>query len=574
MTITDNYMRRSYSQLQKQLHPDTVFFLGDLFDGGREWKTYRGDFEDPAWNRRPKSEVGHAKKWKKKYGQEFWLREYMRFNKLFVNSWNLGGSEPGRGQRGRKLITSLPGNHDFGFGSEVKVPARDRFGAYFGDVNRVDVVANHTFVSLDTLSLSARTSEDLKIADLGNVYRPTEEFLDKVQLTKRKAVERELRRIRGESQEILQAHKVETLDSADFSEMPTLNPGEGKAELPTILLTHVPLFRPPGTPCGPLREHWPPSNPPQSVDHRNAISVSKGYQYQNVLNEPDSVDIVKKVGNVIHVFSGDDHDYCELTHDDKHANVKEITVKSISMAMGVPTPGFLMVSMYNPIDGEGKALSSDQSQTLQTHLCLLPNQLSTYARYGGFAFVCLVMLTLRALVVPLLGLTPFALDPEKPRPVLPVFKAKSEEQDTMGVSYGYGASASSYHSGPHRSGTRDRSASFTPGIKANGLASQARNAPPRPGGGNSKGLGRHSSNREKKSSRWGWSNGPKIEIDLGEDDEYSYDAGKSRWKASSSKRGGLGSRSNFRLVVRELWTTAWRVLWMVACYWGWLAWTG
>lgn len=577
MTITDNYMRRSYTQLQKQLRPDTVFFLGDLFDGGREWKTHKGDFEDPSWNRRPKSEVGYASMWKKKYGPDFWRKEYVRFVKLFINSWNLGGLEAGPGQRGRRLIASLPGNHDFGFGSEVKVPARDRFGAYFGEVNRVDVVANHTFVSLDTLSLSARTSEDTKIADLSTVYKPTEEFLDKVQLAKRKAVERELRRIRGESPEILQAHKVETLASADFSELPTLNPGEGKAELPTILLTHVPLYRRPGTPCGPLREHWPPASPPESVDHRNAISVSRGYQYQNVLNEPDSVDIVSKVGNVVHVFSGDDHDYCELTHDDKHANVKEITVKSINMAMGVPTPGFLMVSMYNPIDGEGKALSSDPSrQTLQTHLCLLPNQLATYARYGGFAFVCLVMLTLRALVVPVLGLASFALEPEKHKPVLPVFKAKAEGQDTMGVSYGYGASASSYHSGPHRAGTRDRSASFTPGIKANGLAAQARNAPPRPAGrGNNKGLGRHSSNREKDRDRWGGGHGPKIEIDLGEDDdEYSYDGGKSRWKASAVRRGGLGSRGNLRLFVRELCATAWRVLWMVACYWGWLAWTG
>ena len=36
MRITDNYMRRSYIQLQSVLHPDSLFFLGDLFDGGRE----------------------------------------------------------------------------------------------------------------------------------------------------------------------------------------------------------------------------------------------------------------------------------------------------------------------------------------------------------------------------------------------------------------------------------------------------------------------------------------------------------------------------------------------------------
>lgn len=578
VTITDNYMRRSYNQLQGQLQPDTVFFLGDLFDGGREWKTFRGEFEDPSWNHRPKGEVGYAKEWKKKYGQHFWLKEYIRFNELFVDPWKLAGPEAGPGQKGRKLIASLPGNHDLGFGSEVKVPARDRFEAFFGDPNRVDVIGNHTFVSVDTVSLSARSSEERSIADLSNIYKPAEEFLNQVQSAKRKAVERELRRLRGETLDVQQRHEVEeagkpettvTKDTKNLS----LDPGEGKAELPTILLSHVPLYRPPGTPCGPLREHWPPADPPQDVDHRNAISVSKGYQYQNVLSDADSIDLVERIGNVVRAFSGDDHDYCELTHADSKGNVKEITVKSISMAMGVPTPGFVMMSMYNPIDKEGKSLSGDQSQTLQTHLCLLPTQLSTYARYGGLAFVSLVMLTIRAFLVPILNLRPFSLDPEKRTPVLPVFKAKKGDYDTGFSGYSYGSSASSYHSSPHRSGTRDRSASFTPGIKPNGLAAQARNAPPRIGG-NTKGLGRHSSNREKKGSRWGWGEGPKIEIDLGEEEEHYYDAGKSRWKASSSRRGGVASRNNLRIVARELWTTAWRVLWMVGSYWAYLTWRG
>ena len=52
-------MRRSYRQLQQVLRPDTVFFLGDLFDGGREWKTATGDFEDPEWAKgnRPVEEI-------------------------------------------------------------------------------------------------------------------------------------------------------------------------------------------------------------------------------------------------------------------------------------------------------------------------------------------------------------------------------------------------------------------------------------------------------------------------------------------------------------------------------------
>ncbi|KAI3390616.1 hypothetical protein diail_9086 [Diaporthe ilicicola] len=580
VTVTDNYMRRSYYQLQRQLHPDTVFFLGDLFDGGREWRTAHGNSQDPSWNHRPKGEVGLAKKWKKKYGQDFWLKEYARFCKLFINPWNLGGTEAGRGQRGRRLIASLPGNHDLGFGSEVKVPVRNRFEAYFGDVNRVDVIANHTFVSIDAVSLSARSSDDRGQGDLTSIYKPAEDFLNKAQLSKRKAVERELRRLRGDVEGVLQEHKIEDALSADFSHIPTLNPGEGKAELPTILLTHVPLYRPPGTQCGPMREHWPPSNPADTLarDDRNAISVSRGYQYQNVLNEGDSIDVINKIGNVIHAFSGDDHDYCELRHADNQANVKEITVKSTSMAMGVPTPGFVMVSMYNPIDSEGRPLSGDQEHTLQTHLCLLPSQLSTYARYGGFAFVCVVALTIRAFLVPILSLQPFALDPTAPgsksRSALPMHKAKLDDYDSEQASsgYGYGSSASSFNTAsPHRSATRDRSASFTPGVRANGLAAQARNASPKRVGGNAKGLARHSSNREKNRSRWGWGSGPKIEIDIGEDDEYYYDAGKSRWKAATTRKG---SRNTLVLAWRELWTTAWRVLWMVGLFWVWLNYRG
>ena len=36
---TDKYMRRAFGKLIDGLDPDSVFFLGDLFDGGREWVT-------------------------------------------------------------------------------------------------------------------------------------------------------------------------------------------------------------------------------------------------------------------------------------------------------------------------------------------------------------------------------------------------------------------------------------------------------------------------------------------------------------------------------------------------------
>ncbi|CAK7268444.1 hypothetical protein SEPCBS57363_003099 [Sporothrix epigloea] len=428
--LTDNYMRRSYRELQEQLRPDTVMFLGDLFDGGREWRPAYGTFQDPMWSSRPEHERGYAKMWRKNYGENYWLQEYARFGEIFLDPWTLGGTDPGPGQRGRRIIASLPGNHDLGFGSEVQLSVRNRFESYFGEGNRVDVVGNHTFVSVDTVSLSADTSDRAGQSDVQPIFKPTEDFLKNVSWAKTRAVARELRFQQGAVEEgLLHQHRVEDLDRATFdmaAQNKALGAGDALlADLPTILLSHVPLFRPPGTPCGPLREHWPPAKPsaedpdkPVFPDHRNAISLTRGYQYQNVLSESDSHKLIKSIGNVKHAFSGDDHDYCEVVHDAGLEHVREITVKSFSMAMGVPTPGFLMLSLYNPVDPKGQPLAMVGAPpgeiappTMQTHLCLLPNQLSTFARYGGMAVVSIVLLAIYAVLIQVLNLPVFAFNP-------------------------------------------------------------------------------------------------------------------------------------------------------------------
>ncbi|CAK7198669.1 hypothetical protein SEUCBS139899_001333 [Sporothrix eucalyptigena] len=477
MTLTDNYMRRSYRELQEQLRPDTVMFLGDLFDGGREWRPAHGTFQDPSWSSRPDREQGYAKMWRKKYDENYWLKEYARFGDIFLEPWTLGGEDPGPGQRGRRVIASLPGNHDLGFGSEVQLSVRNRFESYFGEGNRVDVIGNHTFVSVDTVSLSADTSDRASQGDVQRIFKPTEEFLKNVAWDKTKAVARELRFQRGDVEGLAYPHRVEDLDKAKFDTSGmSKKMGAGdtlQADLPTILLSHVPLYRPPGTPCGPMREHWPPTKPPADdpnkavfPDHRNAISVTRGYQYQNVLSEIDSLKLIKSIGNVKHAFSGDDHDYCEVIHDANQESVREITVKSFSMAMGVPTPGFLMLSLYNPIDAKGHPLAMSGAPpgeipppTMQTHLCLLPNQLSTFARYGGMAVVSIVLLAIYAVLIQVLNLPAFAFDPlshdgsssssnMSSSTVLPMFnKAKVEDDEYgRGSGGGYGTDAMSTNS--------------------------------------------------------------------------------------------------------------------------------
>lgn len=557
--ITDNYMRRSYKQLQKQLHPDTVFFLGDLFDGGREWKTAKGNFDDPEWAKesRPADEQKYVKEWHRKYGEEFWLQEYERFGNIFYDSWNLGGVFPGKGQRGRKLISSLPGNHDYGFGAEVKVPARHRFNAYFGETNRVDVIGNHTFVSVDTVSLSADTSSMGDRVDLEPIYGPAQEFLKGVKKTKRRLAEKEMRFWRGEVEELVFEQKVEDLASADYSTLPTMDQNEYAPDFPTVLLTHVPLYRDPGTPCGPMREHWPPAKPPKGQttpvvpDHRNAISVSGGYQYQNVLGLDDSIKLIKSIGNIIHAFSGDDHDYCEVVHTADQENVPEITVKSISMAMGVPTPGFQMVSLYNPIDDQGNPLPGAPKTTLQTHLCLLPQQLSTFMTYAVLGVLSILILIVRAFLVRALNLQPFALDPVQhtSSAILPIFKAKAEGDDRAAydVQPTSGTSSSKFPSSARVSTARTRGQSIS-----------TRATSPNPKG------------KSASPGKWGWgqNRGPRIEIrrDAYYDDKERNDG--SSWRPASRSRSALG------LVGREIWTTSWRVAWMVLLFFAYLTYKG
>ncbi|KAI1431673.1 hypothetical protein GGR50DRAFT_52852 [Xylaria sp. CBS 124048] len=562
MRLTDNYMRRSYTQLQKVLHPDTVMFLGDLFDGGREWKTAQGVFEDPEWakDHRPVEQQRLLQQWHKRNGENYWLKEYARFGHIFFDNWIWGGTIPGPFQRGRKIIPSLPGNHDLGFGAEVKLPVRHRFNAFVGETNRVDIIGNHTFVSVDTVSLSADTSEMKDQIDLHEIYQPVHEFLSDIKATKRRALQKELRFWNDEVEEVVFEHRVDDLDKADYSNLPTLDPGENGPDLPTILLSHVPLYRNPGTPCGSMRDHWPPTKPPKgqtepvSPDPRNAILVEGGYQYQNVLSEEDSIMLVKTVGNVIHVFSGDDHDYCEIVHSPAKDNVREITVKSFSMAMGVPNPGFQMVSLYNPVDSQGKPLAGSPKSTMQTHLCLLPNQLSMFSTYATAALLSVLLLIARAFLVPILSLQPFALEPMNnlPSAVLPVFKAKSDFDDESEFDRDSTSSATSASNLPSARfpSTRTRGQSLP-----QGLGAQTHNTPLR-------------YHNKAGAGKWGWTQNKGPRIHIRKDTYYDEKAQGNPWKPASRQR------TRFGLVATEMWTTCWRVTWMVVLFYAYLMYKG
>ena len=398
---TDLYIRKSFQLIQGTLSPDSVFFLGDLFDGGREWTTSSGGSDERE---------SPDKRWRK-YDTRYWMKEYRRFNRIFFDPWLRGDGRGVRVQEGRKLIAGLPGNHDLGLGGGIRIPVRKRFQAYFGNGNRFDIVGNHSFVSLDTVSLSAKgqpmsagrqgITEQIHSQD---VWSPVDQFLHTAKTEKARAIERGLRLRDGKPENEPLEHAVLELDDPRAHTI-SLENHKG-TDIPSILLTHVPLYRAEGTPCGPLRERFPPSRlhsgEPMEKDEGNAIRVQAGLQYQNVLTPEISNEIVSLVGDVTHVFSGDDHDYCDVIHHgytSKTGGIREITVKSISWAMGVRQPGFVLLSLWNPVDSEGKAIASDSTKaTIQTHLCLLPDQLSIFIRYAWLLVLTLISLLVKSVI--------------------------------------------------------------------------------------------------------------------------------------------------------------------------------
>lgn len=395
---TDLYLKRSYTILQRTLSPDSVIFLGDLFDGGREWSTTASSSPEERY---------------RQYGNSYWMREYLRFSRIFFDAFNNGGLLPlSSATRSRKLIASLPGNHDLGFASGIQLPVKKRFEAYFGPGNRLDLLGNHTFISIDTVSLSAMGQADPATGSSGagdgtsasspplsDIWATTEDFLTDLKSVRTRAITTELRRFfsapdanhytgdGGVGHKYLSRFDVPGSVSPT-SRIPSPFPAISSSQFPTIILSHVPFHRPPDSDCGPLRERG------------SSISITAGYQYQNVLTPFISSDIIEKIGpaeDIAHIYSGDDHDFCEWTHTEFTGGIKETTVKSMSAAMGVRRPGFLAVSLWNPVNLDADELVSPKD-TIQENLCLLPDMLNIFTRYAYlliFTVITIFTITIR-----------------------------------------------------------------------------------------------------------------------------------------------------------------------------------
>ncbi|EME38478.1 hypothetical protein DOTSEDRAFT_75867 [Dothistroma septosporum NZE10] len=531
-TYTDLYMTRNFRLANEQLDPDSIVFLGDLFDGGREWTPKRAR-PLRSWQRdhlvkmailkegekegqktaSPEFVPGEEGRWSK-YSNSQWQSEYDRFGKIFfakeqlypkaqrslVPMWlmaddpvsiangapSTGWHEYGIGGKHREVKTSLPGNHDLGFGSGVQLAVRDRFQSHFGETNSIYVLGNHTFVSLDVPSLSAfdeysqEEMTDERKSYYATVWNPTNEFLDGLNTSAPKVVGRHINQYYpGAYPDPTSWHGLEDMqeeglrDKADAARSTSR-----KLKLPVVLLSHVPLYRNPETDCGRLREKG------------KAITVARGYQYQTVLTPGISTMITKKVsvaGDIEQIFSGDDHDYCDLTHrfnvgrwneeNDREQvvlkTIREITVKSFSWAMGVRRPGFELVSLWNPVDSMGRTVGTPLP-TIQSHLCLLPDQLGLFINYAISLGWTLLILAVRAIVLGLRN-KPIEMDEDSDDGVttklsLPRYQPRSSPKPSInGRANGYASPNKDRNLG---SQGRQRASSTSNSLQSGGNANQ------------------------------------------------------------------------------------------------------
>lgn len=135
---------------------------------------------------------------------------------------------------------------------------------------------------------------------------------------------------------------------------------------PRILLSHVPLYRNPKVDtCGPLREG-------------DEFKLIKGYQFQLVVDAEITSQILDKLKPEL-IFSGDDHDYCDINHGGVS---REITVKSISMAMGIWHPAVQLLSFT----------STKDQFVYDTKMCYLPTPYHNIAHYVVWAIVSGLMM--------------------------------------------------------------------------------------------------------------------------------------------------------------------------------------
>jgi hypothetical protein len=144
-----------------------------------------------------------------------------------------------------------------------------------------------------------------------------------------------------------------------------------------ILISHIPLNRPANLNCNLQQAH-------HGVTRESSGAIDQGVDqyatYQNLLSAPVTDWVLESMKPQL-IFSGDNHDHCEIQHrygSDRIA--QELTLKAFSMTEGVRLPGYARLSLH---------LDSSSGEASSTYApCLLPDQISIWTRsYPVFLFL-------------------------------------------------------------------------------------------------------------------------------------------------------------------------------------------
>lgn len=135
-----------------------------------------------------------------------------------------------------------------------------------------------------------------------------------------------------------------------------------------------------------------------------------------MVNRPLSREILESIQPDM-VFSGDDHDWCEIAHPAIEGNLTpELTLRTFSFAQGIQRPAFGMMTLFNPdlapknvyplvpvgaglpVSREFATGSIERPSTNTTFVydeCMLPWQMMIYMLYGALLVVSLSWIIIR-----------------------------------------------------------------------------------------------------------------------------------------------------------------------------------
>ncbi|XP_048504083.1 uncharacterized protein C630.12 isoform X2 [Beta vulgaris subsp. vulgaris] len=241
-----------------------------------------------------------------------WQESLSRFRHIFDH-----------GKRGRTKdipVHYIPGNHDIGYAGHLfhKPEVMERYESVFGERYYKLTIGKVDFVAIDAQTVDGRLEDT-----------PTSRTWDFVN---------------GVSTDV--------------------------RENPRVLLTHIPLYRPDETPCGPHRSS-------EIINQRISRSAyDQRILYQNYVTEESTKRLLDLIHPVL-VLSGHDHDQCTVNHKTKYGSVKEHTLGTLSWQQGNLYPSFMLLSVGNFT----RANASSPEPVILAQLCFLPKQLFIYIWY-------------------------------------------------------------------------------------------------------------------------------------------------------------------------------------------------